>query len=116
MSMRADAVFLSHMLAELTFLSRHCHGRSYDAFLQDEVLQRAVARSLEILGEAAKNLSADLREQHPHVEWQRIAGLRDVLIHRYFGVDWEIVWGVLHDRLPLLEAQLRDIATHLEDR
>lgn len=95
------------MLEEMAFITRHCRGLSYDAFLADEVLQRAVARSPEIIGEASKNVSTASRERHPEVDRQPIAGLRDVLIHKYFGVDWKIVWGVIHARLPPLEDTIR---------
>jgi uncharacterized protein with HEPN domain len=66
-------------------------GLELDDFIGEEVLQRAFVRSLEIIGEAAKKLPAKLRQQHPDVEWRALAGMRDRLIHGYFGVDYEIV-------------------------
>ncbi len=69
-------------------------------------MQRAFLRSLEVIGEAVKNLSEDLRGEQPEIEWKKIAGLRDRLIHHYFEVDWEIVWDVVTVRLPSLEEKL----------
>ncbi len=69
-------------------------------------MQRAFLRSLEVIGEAVKNLSEGLREDHPEVEWRKIAGLRDRLIHHYFEVDWQIVWDVVTGRLPSLGEKL----------
>ena len=63
-------------------------------------------RSLEIIGEAAKRVSEDFRTQHPMVEWRAMAGMRDRLIHDYFGVDFELVWDVVHRRIPELRTQI----------
>jgi uncharacterized protein with HEPN domain len=66
-------------------------------------------RNLEIIGEAIKNVPEELRSQHPEVTWRRIAGLRDLLIHQYFGIDYEIIWDLVCHRLPVLEEQVRTI-------
>jgi uncharacterized protein with HEPN domain len=70
------------------------------AFLADTMIQDAVIRNLEVIGEAVKNLSSELRVQHPDVPWTRIAGMRDVLIHEYFGVRVQTVWAAVENRLP----------------
>lgn len=75
-------------------------------FRADERTIDAVVRNLEIIGEAAKKLSPEFRQQIPNVEWQRIAGLRDILIHEYFGIDTEIVWDVLTTKVPTLSAAI----------
>lgn len=115
MSQRSDPVFLTHMLEEVDFVLAHTAGHTLETFTADEVLRRAVLRSLEILGEATKNLSEDLRSAHPEVEWSRIAGLRDVLIHQYFGVSWRIVWNIIQTKLPVLQEQLEVILREQED-
>jgi len=77
--------------------------------MDDEVLKRAIPRSLEIIGEAAKNISDNLKNKHPEIEWRKITGLRDKLIHAYFGIDWDIVWDVLKNRLSGMEESLRNL-------
>ncbi len=81
--------------------------------MEDEVLQRACLRSLEVIGEATKNLSDEFKAGHPVVEWRKIAGMRDKLIHHYFGVDWAVVWIVLENKIPQLR---NDVETLIEER
>jgi len=66
-----------------------------------------VIRQFEILGEAAKNIPVNIRNKNPEVDWKRIVGLRDVLIHSYFGIDLEIIWGIIKNNLPSLDHSLR---------
>lgn len=77
-----------------------------EAFMQSTLVQDATMRNLEIVGEATKNLSADLRASSPEIPWARMSGMRDVLIHNYIGVDLEIVWGVVEDEISPLIAGL----------
>jgi len=79
-------------------------------------MQDAVVRNFTIIGEAVKNLSADFRKKHKHVEWTRIAGLRDKLIHHYFSVDWDVLWDVVHNRLPPLKKSVEDILGDLDEK
>lgn len=109
MNADTDRVYLTHMQEEVGFLREHLRGVTFDAFVSDEVLMRAVARSLEIIGEAAKNLSPTLRNRHANVDWRGMAGLRDVLIHKYFGINWRIVWDVVQNKIPTFDQQLRRV-------
>jgi len=101
--------YLRHILVEADYLVARSDGLSYDDFAADETLRRAFVRSLEIIGEAAKPVPEDFRAQHPAVEWRAMAGMRDRLIHDYFGVDFELVWDVVHRHIPELRAQIGSI-------
>ena len=88
---------------------RYTCGLTAEAFAGDEKTLDAVVRNLEIIGEAAKQVPPHLRQRHPQVEWQKIAGLRDVVIHRYFGVDEDIIWDVVRNHVPQLLEQVTRI-------
>jgi len=79
----------------------------YESFLKDETLQRAFVRSLEVIGEAAKKLPDYIRADQSDIEWRKITGMRDRLIHDYFGVDYTIVWDVATNKLPDLRKKLQ---------
>lgn len=97
--MKDDRVYLLHIRDSLHRIVEYtASGR--DAFLVDTKTQDAVIRNLEIIGEAVKNLSEAHKELHPDVPWKRVAGMRDLLIHHYFGVKLETVWAVVEDELP----------------
>ncbi|MFN8625542.1 MAG: DUF86 domain-containing protein [Candidatus Binatia bacterium] len=100
--MKDDQVFLAHIRDAIARIESYTHG-GRGAFLIDTKTQDAVMRNLEVIGEAVKNLSVDLRTKHPEVPWNRIAGMRDVLIHEYFGVRLETVWNAVEHRLPELK-------------
>ncbi len=101
--------FLKHILDECSYILKVTTGKNQDEILTDETLSRAIVRSLEIIGEAAKRISPDFKVQHPHIEWKKMAATRDVMIHDYFGIDYDIVWSIITEKLPELEHQLQQI-------
>ena len=98
--------YLRHILVEADYLIAQTGGLQRDEFVADETLRRAFVRSLEIIGEAAKKIPAEFRAQHPTIEWRAMSGMRDRLIHDYFGVDYELVWDVVQNRIPDLRSQI----------
>jgi uncharacterized protein with HEPN domain len=84
-------------------------GLEKEAFLRDETLKRAFVRSLEIIGEAVKQLPDEIKQRHSHLEWRAMAGMRDRLIHGYFGVDYDIVWDVVTNKIPELQQTVEHI-------
>lgn len=98
--------YLRHIVVEADYLVAQSSGLTWERFSHDETLRRAFVRSLEIIGEAAKKVPDAFRAQHPTIEWRSMAGMRDRLIHDYFGVDYELVWDVVRNRIPELRRQL----------
>ena len=109
MSERTDREFLSDILEAIRRIKVYTAGMTYQAFLEDTKTQDAVLRNLEIIGEATKNLSRELRKRHPQVPWKAMAGVRDRLIHDYFGVNLDIVWQIVSAELPEVASQVESI-------
>ena len=105
--------FCRHILDEINFVLKATSNLNYDQFILDEVLKRAVVRSLEIIGEAVKQIAPETKDLKPQIEWKPMAGLRDKLIHGYFGVDYAIVWDIVKSKLPTLKIQIADLITIL---
>lgn len=103
--MKSDKVYLHHILDAINKIEAYvCVG--YDAFMRENHWQDAVIRELEIIGEATKHLSEKIKLASPSIPWRRIAGLRDVLIHDYMGVDLNAVWEITQQNLPELKKKL----------
>jgi uncharacterized protein with HEPN domain len=103
--------YLEHILDEAKFLLDRSRVVEWDSFLHDETLKRAFIRSIEVMGEAVKQIPDSLRQQYPSVEWRAIAGMRDRLIHVYYGVDYEIVWDAVTNKVPPLAENIELILT-----
>jgi len=112
--MKACRPYLIHILQEIEYLSGESSHLSYEEFDSDETLKRAFVRSLEIIGEAVKNIPDAVRQKYPAIDWRRIAGMRDKLIHAYFGVNYHLIWSVLQNELPDLKAQIQKILSEIE--
>jgi uncharacterized protein with HEPN domain len=103
-----DGLYIRHMLECIERIEEYT-ASGYVVFEFDTMMQDAVMRNLEVMGEAAKQVSQATRDQHPDIPWRRIAGMRDVLIHDYMGVDIDEVWNVVENNLAELKAQLLQI-------
>lgn len=96
-------VYLEDILEAVRKIRSYTDGLSYETFCESSLVVDAVTRNLEIIGEAAKQVPDSIRAQAPEIPWKRIAGLRDILIHDYFGIDFEIIWDVVTEKLAALE-------------
>lgn len=106
--------FLKHILNEAVFCLKATADLEYEKFIQDGILSRAVIRSLEIIGEASKKIHPDFKAKYPLVAWKEMAGMRDRLIHHYFGIDYEIVWATLKKDIPAIKEWAEIIITNEE--
>ena len=107
--------YLLHILDAINIIESYIAGLTEDSFRQNRLVQDGVIRNLEIVGEATKKLPKRLRNKYPDIEWKKMAGMRDVLIHDYFGVDLEHVWGVVRNRLPDLKINIMKILDDIRE-
>lgn len=112
--MKDDRLLLTHIHKEILFLQTISVGRNFEDLLTDEYYAHAVIRALEVIGEAVKSISAPRKEEHPDIAWREIAGMRDKVIHRYFEINWQIVWNVLTEELPKLEPKISALLDELD--
>ncbi len=98
--------YLRHILEETNYILSSTEDVFKDDFLNDPTLQRAIVRSLEIIGEAAKGLPDDFRNLNKKIEWKNMMRMRDKLIHHYFGVDYDIVWDIIRNEIPKLRKEI----------
>lgn len=107
--MDRDLVYVSHIFEQCEIILSVSGRISFDEFLADKIYQNAVIRSLEVIGEAAKLVSAEFRSLHPELPWREMAGTRDRLIHGYFSVNLEEVRMMMRDDIPVLYAQVKGL-------
>jgi Uncharacterized conserved protein len=109
----SDLLYLDHISERIRRIER-CANEGREAFEESHVLQDAVMRNFEVIGEAVKQLSPPLRAEYPDVPWRRVAGFRDVLIHNYMGVDLDEVWNVIEKDLPRLKQTVEAMREEIE--
>ena len=106
---KRDRLLLAHILDSISAIKRYTHGVDKTHFLRDDKTQSAVIRQLEVIGEATSHLSTQLKTQHSRVDWVAISGMRNKLIHEYFGVDLDLVWQVVKKDITILEKEVTNI-------
>ena len=104
-------LYLEDVIEAIAKIQRYTARLSFHEFAEDEKAVDAVVRNLEVIGEAVKKIREDMRQKHADIDWRKIAGLRDILIHEYFGIDVEIIWDIVQNKLPSLEASIRGMPT-----
>lgn len=101
--------YLRHILDECVYITERAEGLTKEEFMQDQTLRRAFVRSIEVIGEATKKVPTEFGQKHTHVDWKAMAGMRDRLIHDYFGIDYDLVWDVVTNKVPTLKQAVETI-------
>ena len=102
-------VFLKHIIESTELIEKYLDKKSLKDFLASSQAQDSVIRRLEIIGEAVKNIPEDFRKSYPDLPWRKIAGLRDILIHQYFGIDLELTWEAAKQNMPELKTEIKNV-------
>ncbi len=106
-------IYLNDILIAIEKIENYKKGISDKEFVEEDLVIDAIIRNLEIIGEAAKKIPIDIKRKYPKIEWKKISGLRNILIHEYFGIDLEIVWDIIANKIPELKMSIKDILKNL---
>ncbi len=117
--MRHEGLYLTDIVEAADYIAEFIAGIDFEAFQKSELLRSAVVHKLSVIGEAAARVSEELKAQNHQVPWAQIVAFRNILVHAYFGIDWDVVWGAAKNRCPVLREQIEQIldeeSTHPED-
>jgi uncharacterized protein with HEPN domain len=112
--MKDDSIYLRHIIDAFTQVDHYMDGISHEEFFSNKLLQDGVIRQLEVMGEAARNLSDDFRNEHPQIPWSQMIGLRNRMTHAYFNVNLQIIWEIVRGDLPDLKRKIQCILDNIK--
>jgi len=110
---KESLIFIEHILENINEIESFIKGISEKSFLENKEKQYAVIRAIEVIGEAVKNVPNSFRKEHPEIQWTKIAGMRDKLMHHYFGINLNTIWRVIKDDIPKLKEDVQKIKKNL---
>ena len=108
-----DIIRLEHIVQAIERIKRYTLGKRFDDLVKDDMMYYAVVKNIEIIGEAANILTNEFKSEHPDTQWKLITGMRNYIVHEYFQVDNTVIWDVIQNDLPYLEAQIKDYLKNL---
>jgi uncharacterized protein with HEPN domain len=106
---RDDTVYLKHILDAISLIEEYTKGISENEFFANSMAHDAVVRQLDIIGEAARNISSEFRDKHSKLPWTKMTGIRNKIVHEYFNINYAIVWDTVKDDLPLLKKSIKKL-------
>ena len=112
--MRDYRLYLDDILKAAKKIEKYTRKITLENLKKDELITDGVVRNLEIIGEAAKNVSKNIKDRYPDIEWKKIAGLRDILAHEYFGIDIDVLWDIIKNKLPDLKKRISRISKEIK--
>ena len=113
--MKRDVFYLENIIDEIDILHDILKGENIEDYLSDEILKRAVTKTFENIGESVKNLSGEVKSDHPTIDWRSISGLRDIITHRYHGIDHRLIWDLYENKIDELEKEIRKVLEKISD-
>jgi uncharacterized protein with HEPN domain len=113
---RDHRVYLKDILEAIRKIKKYTRNLTFEELTKDELVLDGVVRNLEIIGEAVKQIPAEIKNKNPDIEWKKIAGLRDILTHAYFGIDEAIVWDVIKNKIPELKNKISKIISEIDGK
>jgi uncharacterized protein with HEPN domain len=111
---RSYGLYVNDILESINRIENYTADLDYDDFIKNDLVKDAVLRNLEVIGEAAKNIPDEVREVFTDIPWRRIIGLRNIVIHEYFGVDFENIWKIIKENIPEVKPYIEQISKKLK--